>query len=172
MRNNKRVVGTFLILVMAVVACASSDSTALQGVNQGNLARDFDLETVEGERASLSDYRGSVVLINFWAAWCPPCRAEIPDLEAAYRSHGDEGLVVLGINVQDSAQLVKPFVQDMGMTYPVLLDESGQLMKEYRAPGLPMSLVVDREGVIQERHIGYLSAEQLADYLAKVLPDS
>ncbi|NIV39462.1 MAG: redoxin domain-containing protein, partial [Anaerolineae bacterium] len=76
------------------------------GVNQGNLASDFTLETIDGTKVSLSDYRGDVVLVNFWATWCPPCRAEIPDLEAAYQARQGDGFVVLGINVEEPREAV------------------------------------------------------------------
>jgi thiol-disulfide isomerase/thioredoxin len=118
----------------------------------------------------LSDHLGSIVLINFWATWCAPCRAEIPDLEAAYRAHKDSGFVVLGVGVEDPRQGIESFVAEMDMTYPVLLDESGTLMKEYRGSGLPMSVLVDRDGIIQVRHMGYLSATQLESYLSRLMP--
>ena len=83
---------------------------APSGINEGNRARDFTLETLAGDEVSLSDYVGNVVLINFWATWCPPCRAEIPDLEATYRARQAAGFVVLGVNVDESRAEVQPFV--------------------------------------------------------------
>ena len=153
-----------------LVACTGSGSGKPQGVNEGIQAHDFTLKTLAGDRVSLSDYKGNVILINFWATWCPSCKAEIPDLEAAYRAHKGEGFVVLGVDLQEPRQAVERFVADMGMTYPVLLDENGSLMKEYRALGLPTSLIVDRDGVIRVRHAGSLSADQLDKYLADLLP--
>lgn len=169
MKTWKQSLGVVLILTVVVVACGRPGSAVPQGINQGNRARDFTLTSLDGSDVSLSDYRGNVVLVNLWATWCGPCRAEIPDLEAAYRAHEDEGFVVLGINVEEPRQAVEPFVDEMDMTYPVLLDEGGQVLKEYRGLGLPMSLLVDREGVIQVRHIGFLTEKQLESYLAKHL---
>jgi thiol-disulfide isomerase/thioredoxin len=120
--------------------------------------------------ASLGEYRGNVVLLNFWATWCPPCRAEIPDIEKVYQARRGDGFVVLGIDVEESRESVAPFVEAMGMSYPVLLDEGGQVLKMYRAIGLPMSILLDQDGVIQVRHVGVLTMEQLEDYLAQVLP--
>jgi peroxiredoxin len=166
------VAGLLLILAVVLVACGDSGAEELlSGVNKGNRALDFTLVNMAGEEVSLSDFEGEVVVVNFWATWCPPCRAEIPDLEAAYQDFRDEGLVVLGVNVQDPVHMIEPFVTEMGMSYPVVMDTTGMVMKDYRAPGLPVSLIVDRDGIIKERHVGYLSAEQLADYLEKVLSE-
>jgi peroxiredoxin len=94
----------------------------------------------------------------------------MPDLEAAYRAHRDEGLVVLGINEQDPPGLVAQFVEEMEVSFPILLDEAGRVMEIYRVPGLPTTVFVGREGVIRARHAGYLSAGQLEKYLAEILP--
>jgi peroxiredoxin len=165
----QQTIGLLLILALGVVACGGPGEAVPQGVNQGNRARDFTLTSLDGSEVSLSDFEDSVVLVNFWATWCPPCRAEIPDFEEAYRNYKDDGVVVLGINVEEPHRVVEPFVDSMDMTYPVLLDERGQVMQEYRAMGLPMSLLIDQDGVIRERHMGTLSADQLESYLAKLL---
>jgi len=160
----------FLVVAIALAACTGPGQVAPGGINVGNRARDFTLENLAGDKVSLSDYEGKVVLINFWATWCPPCRAEIPDLEAAYRAWEGNGLVVLGLSTDESREQVQAFVDEFGMTYPILLDSEAKIMETYRARGLPMSVLVDRDGVIQVRHIGYLDAEQLNDYLAQVMP--
>jgi peroxiredoxin len=160
----------WLFLAVTLVACAGPAGTTRYGITEGRLARDFTLEDLAGDEVSLSDYAGSLVLINFWAAWCAPCKAEIPDLEAAYREHRNAGFVILGIEVEDSRRTVERFVTETDMTYPVLLDEHGQVKQAYRVSGLPMSLLVDREGVIRVRHVGYLSAGKLAEYLSKFPP--
>ncbi len=168
-----------LVVALALVGCsgdqsaegvaAADGSAASAGITPGKLARDFTLESLDGTEVSLSDYRGQVVLVNFWATWCPPCKAEIPDLEAAYQAHGQDGLVILGIDVEDPPHLIESFLADVEMSYPILLDRTGRISREYRAPGLPMTLLLDREGVIEVRHAGILSAEQLAEYLDQVL---
>jgi peroxiredoxin len=172
-RNRWLLVGALLLLLVSVAACSGASAEGAeatpQGVDKGQRALDFTLETLDGEVQSLSDFEGSVVLVNFWATWCPPCRAEIPGFEEAYRVHGDEGFVVLGINVGEPGAVVEPFVADMDMTYPVLLDETTEVSRSYRAVGLPASLLVDRNGVIQARHVGFLSDAQLEDYLKRVL---
>ena len=170
MRKWERLVGPLLILAIAVVACSGPGAGASQGINVGNRAPDFTLEALDGTRVSLQDHRGKVILINFWATWCPPCRAEIPDIEAAFKARQDEGFLVLGINVEEARAIVTPFVNAFEMSYPVLLDESGRLLQTYRAQGLPMSVIIDQDGVIQARHVGFLTAADLDRYLAELLP--
>jgi peroxiredoxin len=165
------VVILLLVVAGSVAACGGNESTVDQGVEVGKEARDFTLKTLDGEEVSLSEYRGQVVLLNFWATWCPPCRAEVPEFEEAYRQRAGDGFVVLGVSVQDPPHLVDSFIEEFQMTYPVVLDEKGVVSKEYRTPGLPMSLVIDQEGIIQERHLGYLSADVLDRYLGKVLDE-
>ena len=169
-RNWKSLVAILVLLTVAMSACSESIAAPPQGVNKGNVARGFALETVDGNKISLEDYGGQVVLINFWATWCPPCRAEIPDLEATYLARQQDGFVVLGVNVEEPQATVRQFMDEIEMTYPVLLDEGGQVLKMYRANGLPMSVLVDQEGVIQVRHVGFLTAEQLERYLADLIP--
>jgi peroxiredoxin len=167
-----QVANLLLLLVLALTACSGSDAAggAQAGISEGQRAPDFSLETLEGDKISLSDYRGQIVLLNFWATWCAPCRAEIPAIEAVLDTHQGESLVVLGVNYQESRERVGLFVEELSMTYPILLDETGKVMQTYRAPGLPMSVLLDEQGVIQHRHPGLLTESQLEAYLAELLP--
>lgn len=165
-----------LLVAGTLLGCSGGESAGPavgsanpQGITPGKTALDFTLQTLDGTRASLSDYRGQVVLVNFWATWCPPCRAEIPALEAAYKTHRDDGLVILGVSVEDPPELIELFLEDFDITYPILLDRNGAVYRAYRAPGLPTTVLVDRDGIIQVRHIGELSARELDQYLSEVL---
>lgn len=171
MKSGIRIAALSLLLVLIVVTCSGAEPDAVEGVSVGSRARDFSLESLDGEVVSLSDLRGSVVLVNFWATWCPPCQAEIPDFEEAYRERAGDGFVVLGVNVEEPADQVLPFVTDTGITYPVVLDRDGRVRREYRALGLPTSLLVDQDGVIRVRQEGILSASELAWHLADLMPD-
>ena len=137
----------------------------------GAPAPDFSLKSLDGQTVSLSQFKGHPVLINFWASWCPPCRLEMPDLVRAYEAHRAEGFVLLGINVttQDSLPDVKAFVKEFSMTFPVLLDEDATVETLYRLRGLPLSVFVDRQGVISRLNIGAMSAGQIGDYTGEIL---
>jgi cytochrome c biogenesis protein CcmG/thiol:disulfide interchange protein DsbE len=171
MTNRMRIAALFLLLVLIVSACSEAETDAVEGVSVGSRAYDFALESLDGEAVSLSDLKGNVVLVNFWATWCPPCQAEIPDFEEAYRERGGDGFVVLGVNVEEPPSEVLPFVADMGITYPVVLDREGRVSRAYRALGLPTSLLVDQDGVIRFRQEGIVSASELAWHLADLMPD-
>jgi peroxiredoxin len=156
------------LILPLLVGCGGAPSS--RGAHVGDRAPEFTLPALDGSDVSLSDYKGSVVVINLWATWCPPCRAEIPVLEAAYRAHKAEGLVVLGISVGESKEVVQSFVAEMGMTYPVLLDPRSTMLDRLRALGLPVSVFVDRDGVVRARHSGELSESKLEEYLDSLLP--
>jgi peroxiredoxin len=159
------------LLLPLATGCAVADSARVKAAGQAGPAPDLSLQSLDGRQVSLSQYRGSVVLINFWATWCPPCKGEIPALEAAYRAHKDRGFVILGVDVGEPGPVVQTFVRRMGISYVVLLDEQERMLVRYGGLGLPMSVLVDRDGIIRERHIGVISEAELQKYLDKHLPD-
>ncbi len=116
-------------------------------------APDFALPTGEGTRIQLASLRGKVVLLNFWATWCPPCRAEMPVLESAYRRYGDDGFVVLAVDVGETAEQVRAFREEFGITFPTVLDP-GPVADAYGVLGIPTSFFLDREGVVRLRWSG------------------
>ncbi len=128
------------------------------------------MESLDGRQVSLADYAGQVVLLNFWATWCPPCKEEIPTIERAYEAQRGAGFMVLGINEGEAVEVVRAFAGELGITYPVLIDKRGDVAAQYRRRGLPLTVIVDRDGVIQVRHEGYLTAGQLDSYLSGLLP--
>lgn len=123
---------------------------------EGFLAPDFRLDTLDGTKVTLSDLRGKIVLINMWATWCPPCRAEMPALEKSYEQYRDSGVVILGLNVtnQDSERDIPPFVEKFGLTFPILLDRDGSVSALYQLKGLPTTFFVNREGIIRTVVVG------------------
>lgn len=167
--NNRRFL-YILILALGLIwiyvardnAIASSSGTSA-APQQGFLAPDFELVTTTGETVRLSDLRGQAVLVNLWATWCPPCRAEMPAIEKVYNEYKDEGLVVLAVNMtyQDTPGRIAPFVAEHGLTFPILLDETGDMANDYQLRSLPSSYFITREGIINEVVIGGPMSEAL-----------
>jgi cytochrome c biogenesis protein CcmG/thiol:disulfide interchange protein DsbE len=132
-------------------------------------APDFSLQTADGRTIQLSDYRGQVVLLNTWATWCPPCRDEMPDLEAYYRKRQADGFVVLAVNSQESAETVASFLEEHDFTFPVLLDPDGVVMRRYGIRGLPTSYFIDRDGVVRGVWSGQLPPARLREIVDPLL---
>jgi len=145
--------GAIWIGVNRVDASDTSSAGRSASPDIGYLAPDFTLLTSGGDELSLSDLRGTPVLVNFWATWCPPCRAEIPALEQTYRQFGGD-VLVLGIDVQENPDRVATFIQQNDMTYPVVIDESAEIAKIYQVRAFPTSYLIDERGVVLQVYNG------------------
>lgn len=135
----------------------------------GQPAPNFELLAAAGDSVSLADYAGRPVLLNFWATWCPPCRLEMPDLEQASRDYADDGLVVLAINQGETAKQVTSFAEELGLTFPMLVDQDGRVGTVYGAEYLPTSYFIDAEGTVTAVHRGSLTRSQLDEYLSATI---
>jgi peroxiredoxin len=135
-------------------------------IGAGSPAPQFELQSLSGEHIKLSDFHGRTVLINFWATWCGPCRLEMPAIQSRYERYGDE-LVVLAVNFDEEAPLVQQFTDELGLTFPVLLDPGGEVQRLYRVRGYPTTVFVDADGLIEIQHIGLMTEKQLDGYLAQ-----
>ena len=130
--------------------------------DEGRAAPGFRLANLDGDPVELTDFRGSYVLLNFWATWCPPCRAEIPDLAAFHEESATAGWMVVGINQQERTSDVAGFLDQFDVTYPQLLDTNGEVSNGYRIGlGMPITFVLDPKGVILRVHVGPYDLEQL-----------
>ena len=134
-------------------------------VEPGRYAPDFALTDLNGETVRLSDWRGQVVLLNFWASWCVPCRQEMPLLQATHEAYAGDGLVVLAVNMGEERRRVEGFAADLAVTFPVLADEETTVGTLYRVRGAPTTYFIDREGVIRQRCVGPLTSGMLAAIL-------
>ena len=142
---------------------------ALQ-VAVGERVPDFSLDTPDGGTFRLSDYRGQAVVLNFWATWCGPCRAEMPDLQAIHDDHAEDGeLVVIGINEQESADAVLGFANELELSFPMALDSVAGVFEAFGIIGLPGTFFIDADGVLRARVLGQLHGELLDEGLASIL---
>jgi cytochrome c biogenesis protein CcmG/thiol:disulfide interchange protein DsbE len=150
-------------IAFSAVEPSTDQSTHIKAPQSGFLAPDISLRSSDGDILSLEDYRGQAVLVNLWASWCGPCRAEMPAMEKIYQDLQDQGFVVLAVNAthQDSEGAALGFIDDYNLTFPVLFDEDGRVSQAYRLQALPSSYFIDRHGIIQEVVIGGPMAEAL-----------
>lgn len=138
------------------------------GLEKGNLAPDFELQSVDGKTAKLSSFRGKKVIVNFWASWCPPCRLEIPEIEKYYTQNKNKGIEILGVNLttaEKSQAAVTSFMKADGMTFPVLLDKTGDVAHLYDVSSIPASFILDSRGIIQEEVVGPMTYDSIQKML-------
>lgn len=131
----------------------------------GAMAPDFTLQNLDGEMVTLSELRGEVVLINFWATWCGPCRQEMPAIEARYNRGGFQ---VLAVDFGETAEQVQGFLDEIGVLLPVLLDSDGAVQELYRVRGYPSTFIIDENGIVRFFHIGQMGEADLQSYLSQL----
>lgn len=152
-------------LVLLLVAPAAA---AGGGVSAGSPAPAFELLDPAGEAVKLSDFAGRVVVVNFWASWCPPCLEELPELNALHSRLEGEGAVVLALNVDRARGPALGAVRKLGLTLPVALDPKQSAVEAYAPPGLPATYVVDREGIVRSVRNGEIEADEVPALEAEV----
>lgn len=132
----------------------------------GFTAPDFELMDLTGKPVRLSELRGTPVMINFWATWCNPCRIEMPLIQTA--AEQNTNLIILAVNADEPVRVVQPYVEKMGLTFPILLDPESKVEIMYLVQGLPTSFFLDKNGLIQAVQIGVLSEDKLSEHLEKI----
>ncbi len=162
--------------ILVIQGCTPSSQSitidgqeATAGVNVGESAPSFTLVDLEGNSVTLSDFRGKTVFVNFWATWCPPCRAEMPEIEAVYQEYKDKDVVVIGIDILEPEDVVRRFVEQGGYSWTFVLDTSGEVAANYRIAAIPTSLFIDREGIIQAVNIGAMTKRAIESKLAEAM---
>jgi len=138
--------------VIAALLLAVSAATA--GIEQ-TAAPDFTLKSAAGKNLKLSEYRGNVVLINFWASWCGPCRQEMPLLSTLHEQYRDLGFTVLGVNVEADPGKARRLLEEMAVSFPVLFDNESVVSRQYDVVAMPTTVLVDRNGNLRHLHKGY-----------------
>jgi cytochrome c biogenesis protein CcmG/thiol:disulfide interchange protein DsbE len=164
-------------LLIAIVAIAGSswiyftrvpddaETIARVAAHVNFRAHAFTLTTLDGKSVSLNDWRGKIVLVNFWATWCPPCRSEMPDIEAAYQTHRDN-FVVLAINQSESVDAAKRFADEFHLTFPILLDTTGSVGQQFQVQALPTSFFIDPNGIIRAANLGQMNRAYIEAQIA------
>lgn len=162
-------VAVLLLALMGTLLFSRSAPKVSGPARTGAQVPDFALTDLDGNTVQVSDYLGHPMLINAWATWCPPCRAEMPDLHAYYLDHKDAGFVMLALNAGESQTPVDQFIAEMGFTFPVLLDPGKMTLNQLGINSFPTSIIVDRDGTVSEIHTGMLTTAMLESKVTPLL---
>lgn len=190
---SKKMIGLLLIACMIGIAVAGIvksnlenkdefDNIALgsdveflatdEGLAKGEMSPDFELTTLEGEPVKLSDYQGKKVVLNFWATWCPPCRAEMPHMQNYFEEHGaGDNVEILAVNLTTEDRgldKIKSFVKEYELTFPIPMDEEGDIGALYQAVTIPTSYMIDTEGKVQNKIVGPMNEEMMEKMIANM----
>jgi peroxiredoxin len=139
--------------VLATLLVASASQAAMPAV--GRVAPDFTLKSDSGKNLKLSEYRGQVVMVNFWATWCGPCRQELPLLNRIHEQYRKAGFVLLGVNIDDQPAAAQAMMKSLGIRFPVLFDTEKRVSRLYDVSAMPSTLLIDRDGKLRHVHLGY-----------------
>lgn len=172
------VIGGVLVLfaILAMISpntegnAASQNSVVPMAVNYA--APELSLQNLAGETESLADYLGQVVLVNNWATWCPPCKAEMPTLVAYHNEHSADGFSVIAVEAGEPVDVVAQFAKSFGMNFPVWLDPNGEALNAFRNGSLPNSYVIDRTGTVRYAWTGEISRAMLEKYVTPLIEES
>lgn len=160
-----------LLAVILVVGVAGGAGLLTPALRVGDRAPDFALADLDGEPVRLADYVGRPVLVNFWASWCLPCVEEFPILAEALEAHADMGLAVIGIVYRDRSEAARAFGEQLGATWPLVMDPGERVARAYGVFGPPESWLIGPDGFLVSRHIGPFTAEELAEELVHLATD-
>ncbi|MEW9796538.1 TlpA family protein disulfide reductase [Alteromonas sp. CYL-A6] len=149
---------TVALAVLLVLAATTATEAATS--ESGQPAADFTLKSRSGENLRLSEEAGNIVIVNFWASWCGPCREELPAFEALYQEYADLGVTILGVNVDDDASKADVLLDDITVSFPVLYDTAGEVSALYDVSAMPTTVVIDRNGNTRLVHQGYKSGDE------------
>ncbi len=184
MKKNIIIWGTGLLLVLMAFFVTTNygknsssnqtDSTARASVNTtygliNEKAIDFTLKNLNGKEVSLSDFRGKNVYVNFFATWCPPCRAEMPDIEKMYQKYKDNDFVVLAVDLGEYSDTVKSFFETNNLNFPTVLDSDQMVASQYNISAIPVSIFIDKQGNIVAKKVGAMTGGEMELYIKMLI---
>ncbi len=175
---NRRIAWALALVALAVLVIAvlplfrTGGSRPAGPAGLSGPAPVFQLKDDRGATVSLDRYRGKVVVMNLWASWCPPCRAEMPDLQRLEEAYGSRGVVVLGVNQGESADRARSFADSLKITFPIWIDDSQRYGRVYAALGLPTTVIIARDGNVVRGFDGALSLDQMRAAIAPLVQAS
>jgi thiol-disulfide isomerase/thioredoxin len=163
---------TYFFHSLLILAVVIGLGTLLFGPQlRAETAHDWELKDLAGKTVKLSDFKGKVVILDFWATWCPPCRAEIPHFVELQKQYGDQGLVVIGMSLDEGGpNVVSSFAKEQGINYPVVIGNQDIATQYGGIEGIPTTFVIDGDGKIVSKHVGFTDKSVFEDEIKKLLP--
>lgn len=162
------ILGVALVVIFAI-SLPSNSLASINPIKVGEPISNISLTDLQGNVVKLSDYAGKTILINAWATWCPPCRAEMPLLQSFYEAHQAEGFTMLAINAGEPQLAVSSFINQNGFSFPVLLDPNNGVLNQLGISSFPTSVLVSPDGIVQAIHVGMFTPETLETEIASQL---
>jgi peroxiredoxin len=156
--SRSRSAGRSLLPLLVALTCAVASGPA-NALDEGQPAPEIKLNDLSGKPVALSSFKGKVVLVDFFASWCAPCRQELPVLEKLSKAHRDEGLVILGVNIDNDLATAGKFLKEVPVSFPVVHDAEKKVAKLYAPPTMPSSYIIDRQGKIHRVHKGFRASD-------------
>ncbi|RHW36053.1 thiol-disulfide oxidoreductase ResA [Neobacillus notoginsengisoli] len=169
-KTNVIIVIILLISVIFAIYKNTIDKNESQKASVNFQAPNFNLKTLDGNVLELKKLRGKAVLINFWATWCEPCKKEMPDIQEAYNQYKDQNFEIIGVGFQESEISINNFIQNYHLSFPVVIDKSGEVINAYSVRFVPTSVFIDSEGTIKRTYEGQMSRDQLDQWIKEILP--
>lgn len=169
-RTPIRVVVLVILLAALIFAVYSSFNKDQATISAGDVAPNFSLQQLDGSQVKLSDLRGKAVVLNFWGSWCVPCKTEMPELEKQSKRGKDKGIVFTGVNIGESPITVKQFIDQVGVTFPIWLDQEREITRLYKIGPIPTTYFIDKNGVVRDVVIGQMTEAIIEEKVAKILP--